>query len=112
MITGSSQLVQAEHDSPLICNGHKPADRRLGDAPVDQSDQQLITIDIGGAVFRSQAHILRRALLFQRLLSEQADQHRIFVERDPAVFAVVLNYLRDPAEMCDKLPKVGAQDTE
>ncbi len=78
---------------------------------------EQITINVGGQIFLTNARNLSKASPFFRELIEnhgvdQAAQSAIFVDRDPRLFSVILNFLRAGFVNCPNLQELGPSIVE
>lgn len=57
----------------------------------------LITLNVGGTLFHTTRVTLERSSYFKALLQDDTSTGTIFIDRDPSLFAFVLNHLRGGA---------------
>lgn len=74
------------------------------DATRVYEDRDVVEVNVGGTMFTTTAGTLRHAPFFESLLSGRFavtcyPQHQIFIDRDAAPFACVLNVLRGSNDM-------------
>uniref|UniRef100_A0A914WSP5 BTB domain-containing protein n=1 Tax=Plectus sambesii TaxID=2011161 RepID=A0A914WSP5_9BILA len=74
-----------------------------GDVKDASKDEEIITIDVGGTIFKTAEKNLHQSGYFSRVLSDTDWREEyilsrngyIFIDRDPDVFSLVLSFLRD-----------------
>src|SRR5208337_5239012 len=60
----------------------------------DPLDYRIVTLDVGGTIFKTYVNVLTRYSGYFRALLDKNVEEQIFVDRDPDLFKQILAYMR------------------